>query len=64
MPKDRYYFKQNPNRRIDIYYFKKLKYEEGIQVANYRSIRIEKGKGGWGPLIITPTEKKINLYIL
>lgn len=34
-------------------------------MAKYRSIKIVKGSGGFGgPLIITPTEKEIKLFIL
>lgn len=32
-------------------------------MSEYRSIRVEKGPGGWGgPLTITPTEKNISLF--
>ncbi len=34
-------------------------------MSNYNSIKVKKGSGGFGgPLVITPTEKKISLFTL
>ncbi len=32
-------------------------------MAEYKSVKIEKGRGGWGgPLVVTPTDKKPYIY--